>query len=191
MVADTDVVRFKVAFNRLAVETRLPADQADMATQRIYFEGLSEWPIEAVEDAAREIGKKAEWFPKLKEWRDAVKVVRRDAINRQPKPRLQLVGDVASLPSVPVQDLRDAMDDYLAMRAAGVSREDACKGLEGLLRVLLPVQRSWAYDCEDCLDTGFRPFLDERGRRWTERCVCWNTNPTLRRYRERTFGAQA
>lgn len=188
----TDVGRFKIAFNRLAVETRLPADQADLANQRIYFEGMEDLPIDAVEEAARTLGRKAQWFPKLAEWRAAVKVVRRDTVNKQTPVRRQLTGSVETPgPSVAVADLQSAMDDYLAMRAAGVSREDACKGLEGLLRALIPIQRTWNYDCEACLDTGFAPFVDERGRRWTERCVCWNSNPTLRRHRERMFGAAA
>lgn len=193
MVAATDSKRFKVAFNRLAVATRLPADQADMASQRVYFEGLQDLSIEAVENAARGLELKAQWFPKLSEWRQAVRAVERDAVRKLPPQRLKsLTGDVEdNLPSVAVADLQSAMDDYLVMRAAGVSREDACKGLEGLLRALIPVRRSWAYDCEACLDTGFSPFVDDRGRDWTERCICWNTNPTLRRYRERTFGAQA
>lgn len=188
-----DKLAFAQAFNRLAVETRLPAKDADAATQRIYFDGLSDFPIEAIEASALELGRKSEWFPKLAEWRQAVKVIRRDAANRMPPSRpLELAGEVAEQgPSVAVKDLQEAMDDYLVMRKAGVSREDACKGLEGLLRVLIPIRRHWAYDCEACLDTGFSPFVDERGRDWTQRCICWNTNPTLRRHRERTFGAAA
>ena len=75
MVAATDSKRFKAAFNRLAVATRLPADQADMASQRVYFEGLQDLPIEAVEQAARGLELKAQWFPKLVEWRQAVRGV--------------------------------------------------------------------------------------------------------------------
>ena len=188
----TDKVRFAQAFNRLAVTTRLPAAEGDAAMQRLFFEGLSDYPVEAVEAAALEIARKSQWFPKLAEWRDAVKVARRTAASRLPAPRrLELPGEVENVPSVVVTDLQEAMDDYLAMRAAGVSREDACRGLEGLLRVLLPIRRVWNYDCHACLDTGFEPFTDERGRNWTQRCICWNTNPTLRRMRERTFGAQA
>lgn len=63
-----DKLRFKQAFNRLAVAVRLPADQADVAMQRIYWEGLESYPIDAVEDAASALAAQAVWFPKLAEW---------------------------------------------------------------------------------------------------------------------------
>lgn len=65
-----DRVRFKQAFNRLAVAVRLPADQADAAMQKVYWDGLEPYPIEAVESAADSLAKNAVWFPKLAEWRD-------------------------------------------------------------------------------------------------------------------------
>lgn len=189
----TDKLQFAQAFNRLAVATRLQPAQADAAAQQVYFDGLSDMPIEAVVEAASELERKAEWFPKVRDWREAVRRVRREAVRREHyAPIRRLSGDVEPPPpSVAVKDLQDAMDDYLAMRKAGVSREDAVKGLEGLLRALIPIRRHWAYDCHACLDSGFEPFVDEQGRNWTRRCLCWNTNPTLRRMRERTFGAAA
>lgn len=63
-----DKFRFKQAFNRLAVAVRLPADQADAAMQVVYWEGLDTYPIEAVEDAARQLAEQSVWFPKLAEW---------------------------------------------------------------------------------------------------------------------------
>lgn len=208
MVA-TDKTRFKVAFNRLAVATRLPADQADAASQRIYFDGLEDLPIESIETAARELEVKAEWFPKVSEWRKACRRARRDEIRHElPSPRQRVLsGEVQPVQSVAVKDLADAMTDYHAMRKAGVSRDDAVKGLEGLLRVLMPMSRAepWHYDCEACLDTGFelRTCYPEsghcgmpkcRGARehpYTVRCACWSTNRTLQRMRERTFGTAA
>lgn len=65
-----DRTRFKQAFNRLAVAVRLPADQVDAAMQRVYWDGLETYPIEAVEDAAVLLARQAVWFPKLAEWRD-------------------------------------------------------------------------------------------------------------------------
>jgi hypothetical protein len=62
-----DKRRFAAAFNRLAVATRLPADEADAVMQQVYWEGLAHFPIEAVEDAVRELATAA-WFPKLGEW---------------------------------------------------------------------------------------------------------------------------
>lgn len=73
---DSDKLRFKQAFNRLAVATRLPADHADAAMQRIYFEGLQRFPIEAVESAAGSLAERSQWFPKLAEWCDTAERAR-------------------------------------------------------------------------------------------------------------------
>lgn len=70
MVTVNDKARFQQAFSRLAVAVRLPADQADAAMQRVYWDGLNDLPVEAVEDAARELALTGDWFPKLAEWRD-------------------------------------------------------------------------------------------------------------------------
>lgn len=63
--------RFKQAFNRLAVAVRLPADQTDDDMQKIFWQGLEAFPIEAVEAGAEHLALTAQWFPKLAEWRDA------------------------------------------------------------------------------------------------------------------------
>lgn len=64
-----DKDRFKAAFNRLAVATRLHADEIDPAMQVIYFEGMTDLPIDAIEIAADDLGRESNWFPKLAEWR--------------------------------------------------------------------------------------------------------------------------
>jgi len=74
MVTDTDKTAFKQAFNRLAVAVRLPADQADAAMQRIFFEGLSEFSIEAVTAAGQQLEQSAQFFPKVAEWREAARI---------------------------------------------------------------------------------------------------------------------
>lgn len=66
-----DTVRFAQAFNRLAVATRLPADQTDEAMQRIYWDGLNDLPIDVVEVAAESLAQAGKWFPKLAEWRES------------------------------------------------------------------------------------------------------------------------
>lgn len=195
------VARFKVAFNRLAVATRLPADQADSASQRVYFDALSDLPIESLEAAAVKLAKSAQWFPKVSEWREAAKAFKRDELSKAlPAPQFKrLSGVVEDAPSVPVAELQSAMDDYLAMRAAGVTREDAVKGLEGLLRVLLPMRRAeeWHYECVVCEDSGFefrtcypdtsyhcgmRSCRKRREHTYTVFCACRPTNRTwLRR----------
>jgi hypothetical protein len=74
VVTDADKVRFKQAFNVLAVATRLPADQADAPMQRIYFQGMLDLTIESVIASAETLAMSAEWFPKLAEWRGAAKI---------------------------------------------------------------------------------------------------------------------
>ncbi len=79
MVTQDDKPRFKAAFNVLAVATRLRADDTDPAMHRIYFDGLSELPIEAIEAGARELAKGSQWFPKVAEWITAAKQARSHA----------------------------------------------------------------------------------------------------------------
>lgn len=62
--------RFAQCFNRLAVALRLPANEADSSMQRVYWDALSDLPVEAIEDAARELAADSQWFPKTSEWRD-------------------------------------------------------------------------------------------------------------------------
>ena len=82
-----DGVRFAQAFNRLAVATRLPAEQADEAMQRIFWDGLKDMPIESVEGAADVLGRKAQWFPRVSEWRQAAYSVRLHTVLELPESR--------------------------------------------------------------------------------------------------------
>jgi hypothetical protein len=68
-----DKVLFSQAFNRLAVATRLAATEVDASMQQVYFEALSEFPIEAIERAARVLARKLSWFPKVAEWHAAAR----------------------------------------------------------------------------------------------------------------------
>ena len=58
------------------------------------------------------------------------------------------------------QQCQDVMAEYLKMREQGVSQEDACKGLEGVLREVFPLSK-FGPRCLECDDSG-----------WRER-VCW------------------
>lgn len=51
--------------------------------------------------------------------------------------------------------LAKAQAEYLQMRAQGVSREDAVRGIEQVLRDLYPLRRLWRYHCETCQDLGW------------------------------------
>jgi hypothetical protein len=79
--------------------------------------------------------------------------------------------DAARVDGPFVKAMRSAMDDYLKMRAAGVSKEDACRGLEAVLRDVWPFkQTQYPATCEVCSDTGFRELTcwsEQRcGRKW-------------------------
>lgn len=53
--------------------------------------------------------------------------------------------------------MQDAITDYLKARDEGVSREDALKGLEAVVRSCWPRgrNREWKYLCDTCDDTGW------------------------------------
>lgn len=56
-----------------------------------------------------------------------------------------------------VREMRKVMDDYRDARAAGMSREDAEKGIESALRSLWPKPPSkFGPVCDDCDDTGWQ-----------------------------------
>jgi hypothetical protein len=75
-----DKTRFLQAFNRLAVACRLPAAEIDEHMKRIYYDGLADFAVEAVEDSATRIALTADWFPKLAEWRSAAGEARIDSL---------------------------------------------------------------------------------------------------------------
>lgn len=52
--------------------------------------------------------------------------------------------------------MRDAITEFLKMRTAGVAHEDACKGLEGVIRDVWPARASKHHPCDSCDDTGRR-----------------------------------
>lgn len=202
----TDKLAFAQAFNRLAVATRLPAKDADAAAMQVYFDGLSDLSVDAVTSVASDMERRADWFPKLSEWRSAARRVHRgETLKSLPPAPSALKHGQSPLP-IPVQEFQSAMDDYLAMRAAGVSREDAVKGIEGLLRALLPPKRMepWHFECEACEDSGWETRSCHPGTRVTcglRRCdgehpehtyavACWcrETNKTYQRMKARMYG---
>jgi hypothetical protein len=82
-----------------------------------------------------------------------------------------------------------AVSEYLQMRADGVAREDALKGLEDVVRAHWPRGRAreWKYLCDDCRDTGWeyrrcKPYArcqpkhddwdSEREHDYVVRCHC-------------------
>lgn len=64
---------------------------------------------------------------------------------------------VLSVDSAFVRTMMDAMDEYHRMRSEGVSVEDACRGIESVLRSCWPKPISkFPPLCEDCHGTGYR-----------------------------------
>jgi hypothetical protein len=62
-----------------------------------------------------------------------------------------------------VRAMREAMGEFERMRSEGVSREDACRGIEAVLREVWPHRPSkFAPRCGECADTGYREM------------VCWD-----------------
>lgn len=56
-----------------------------------------------------------------------------------------------------VREMKKAIEDYLELRARGMSREDGIKGLEAVLREMWPNKPSkFAPECAACDDTGWR-----------------------------------
>lgn len=67
--------------------------------------------------------------------------------------------------------MREAMTEYHRMREQGVSREDACRGLEAVIREAWPKALSkFGPMCQACEDTGWRETSCTHamrcGRRW-------------------------
>ena len=78
-----------------------------------------------------------------------------------------------------VEAMRDAMTEYHKMRGAGMSREDACKGIEAVLRDCWPKPTTkYPPSCEACDATGYRDVTcwdgQRCGRRW-----CIGTHPSF------------
>lgn len=82
-----DRMEFAQAFNRLAVATRLPAGEADAIMQQVYWNGLSDLPVDVVVAAADAMSRSAEWFPKVSEWRGAASELRLQQIIQLPDGR--------------------------------------------------------------------------------------------------------
>lgn len=55
-----------------------------------------------------------------------------------------------------VRKMREVMRDYLKARSEGVSREDAVKGIEEVLRAEWPKRPSQFKTCDGCDNTGWR-----------------------------------
>ena len=92
--------------------------------------------------------------------------------------------------------MTEALNDYLGMRQAGVSRDDAVKGIEAVLREAWPHKPSkFGPQCQTCEDTGYVEHVcwdsQRCGRqrclklgasfehRYLTRCGCMPVTPTV------------
>jgi hypothetical protein len=199
----SDQVAFATELHRLGEAFRTPVSVV-MADE--YWTALRDLPLDALERAIAQHKDTHNFFPAIAELRAGTKLEQRARFLKLPTlpPRLALPPAAEPESSVPVKDLVSAMHDYLVMRDAGVSREDAVKGLEGLLRALMPLQRAepWHVDCDRCDDTGWETrtcFPDAPGRcgvrtcrkrrehTYAVACGCRDSNPTYQRGRRRRF----
>lgn len=72
---------FAQVFAKLAIQLR--QTDADEATIRGYFESMKDLEIELVAMAAERLARKAEWFPKTSEWRDATVKIEQERTEAQ------------------------------------------------------------------------------------------------------------
>lgn len=68
-MTDYDKPAFAQAMARLGVALR--EKDPDAVRLRVYFESLKDLDVELLVAAAEELAKRAEWFPKTSEWREA------------------------------------------------------------------------------------------------------------------------
>lgn len=72
-----------------------------------------------------------------------------------------------------------AMDEYHAARKAGMSREDACRGLEAVLRDVWPKPTTkFPPQCEACQGTGYRDMTCWHEQR-CQREICHTAHPSF------------
>ncbi len=74
-----DYTQFVECFGRLAVALR---EETDPAQQRIYFEALAPYPLNAVVGAADLLSRKSTWFPKTSEWVEAIPAAKSELLRR-------------------------------------------------------------------------------------------------------------
>jgi hypothetical protein len=113
--------------------------------------------------------------------------------------------DFTALFGLFVRTMRDAMTAYLGMRAQGVEREDALKGLETVIRDAWPKPvTKFGPKCETCADTGYEELVcrqwarceraapkdcDRRGETFTHPYVVPCLCPSGDKLRKRAFQA--
>jgi hypothetical protein len=103
-----------------------------------------------------------------------------------------------------VKAMREAMKEYLGMRTQGVSRDDALRGLEGVIREIWPKgrEREWTFYCQVCSDIGYeltdcrhlkrcgRKFCAHKDDEWEHRyavpCGCVKGD----RFRAKAYSAE-
>lgn len=77
--------------------------------------------------------------------------------------------------------LMGAMDEYHRMRSEGVSKDDAVKGLELVLREVMPMKGTPPRICEDCTGTGWELRHCRYGARCNRR-LCGEAPPGEREH---------
>jgi len=130
---------------------------------QVQWEALKDIPIPSLQRAAMALIKSSKYFPVPAAIREQVRVQAPlvDTIGPPPK-EIKLLADVRSQrraeradPAVGVaMALKAAWDEREKMQEAGVPAADLAKGLAAVLMDVMPPQRVWVYNCDECHDTG-------------------------------------
>lgn len=172
-------------------------EQASDARLEVFTNALNDLPLDVVRAALDEHVRRVKFFPRPAE----IRTLARQAQRHETRQAL-LTGTVQAEPSIEPRHLQEAVYDYLRMRSEGVSREDAERGFEGMLRAFIVPgrERPWRAECSACDDSGWevRTCYPDQGpacgveycKRVNEHtfavaCSCRETNRTYQRNRAR------
>jgi uncharacterized protein YegP (UPF0339 family) len=75
------------------------------------------------------------------------------------------------------RSMKAAMGEYLRMREQGVSRDDAVKGIEAVLRATWPFKTREKQTCDSCDGTGWRLKVCQHMARCARERICWQAEP--------------
>jgi len=166
--------RFLQAFNTLAASK---SGETDVVKYEVYFQGLHDLPIEAVEQSARTLQKEPGAFlPDAGTWYRLADKLAAEMVEKA------VEEDVRSLPPAP----RVATDERERLIAA---RDDFVARMETLTGRTIPADHPMKsrdiqlpmYGCPVCKDVGWVREGDTSTR--VRHCVCWDRNPVLQKWR--------
>ena len=169
--------RWHRIFERLSIQYQRPVDET---ASKAYFEVLSEFPLEIVADAARQLavtGTRRNWMPTAPEWAEVADRLMAEA----DEARLQALEDGTSqarqLTAGERRQLEAARDAAVEAAASGAL---VPSGVAAMLREL-PVRGEPRYVCSRCQDRGvvLNAGSHVRDAASVVACACAETNPVV------------